>query len=968
MAKRQIFERKAPEQDYLAKLEELLKKNKGSGLYEGYDVNPRAFRLPGRVIDPSGLGQDRMKDEIKFAPYDYSTIPFSAPRLGSVGQYNFPDQEQPIQEQPIQEEQPNYNTPQGFQQVLREMTAIPVSTTQDGGILLSNGFIEYQDGTRRQATYQDVPRVVRQFNDGSVLLENGQFINASDRVGRAYRGLGGLMDILFGQQQAVTQEYGNINPIEPTPGNVNLGTDIRTKDLPQNFYFTLPFNAEVVEITQDDGTRFGDQSGHKGYGNSVLLRLPNGSMIRMSHLNDMENFSVGDIVRAFDYIGTPGQSGNTYGEHLDLEYYTPEGQISDPESFFINSMDYIDTDSIMQSREDKSTLAPEEKQWAEAQQNLLKQGVQMTLDPNSLRPQETQIQPQTPQQEYRPFQTIREAGQEVAQNVGEAVRPMSPQRQALGQAFGETAKKAGFDTNLGVGATIAQGTGEEGQRSPAMQARVSALGEQEYKYNPYRQLAGNVVERVGDVANNLFPFIPTFEEGSRSEAIAGGPTKRTGQALASEIGPERPEAIPGIRQNIKDIGQDLASKATQAINPIVARAGEGIDALKQKASNLFRKTPLMGLFQGQKQVGNETPGTTLIETAGQRSGTPAPDAFFKYGGADQYAKYLIANADQAKGGALDTSLFTPEFFQDPNRIANVFGETSQGQQATGKYKEYLGSQIKEGFNEPYRTERKQEGDEIVEYQIPIQEYFQNQYYKNLLSETPDTLKSGFSFDQFQLPTVSRSVSEFKGEAPTQTGREPIFKSGVVDLFRKAGSTMGKLAGDIFKTPAQVYQPSQQSQKFAVPEALSRVFATPSTTNLSVPTTTRTVVERIQPKAQPTLQDYLRMGKTEAQYYAETGQQSTLDEMNKARAFTAPIQETIQRANQIALSAPDVSPQLRSIQEREKTQGGVQLPSGAIATVAPATQSSQSSAQLSSPDNKSVFSSAGDWLKRLFKRT
>lgn len=960
MAKRQIFERKAPEQDYLAKLEELLKKNKGSGLYEGFDVNPRAFRIGGKVVDPSGLGQDQMRDEIKFAPYDYSTIPFSAPRLGNVGQYNFPEQEI-IQEQPTQEEQPNYNTPQGFQQVLREMTAIPVSTTADGGVLLSNGFIEYQDGTRRQATYQDVPRVVRQFNDGSVLLENGQFINASDRVGRAYRGLGGLMDILFGQQQAVTQEYGNINPIEPTVGNVNLGTDIRTRDLPQNFYFTLPFNAEVVEITQDDGTRFGDQSGHKGYGNSVLLRLPNGSMIRMAHLSDMENFSVGDMVGAFDYIGTPGQSGNTYGEHLDLEYYTPEGQISDPESFFINSMDYIDTDSIMQSREDKSTLAPEEKQWAEAQQNLLKQGVQMSLDPNSLRPQAPEQAQEQVQQEYRPFQTIREAGQEVAQNVGEAVQPMSPQRQALAQVPEQVAQKAGLQAELGLSEGIA---GED-----PMQARISALSQQPKVptqerdlFGKFRQLAGNITERVGDVLG-----IP---EGVASETIAGGATKRTNQALASEIGGERPEAIPGIRQNIKDIGQDLVGKASQAINPIVSRAGEGIDTLKQKASNLFQKISPMSLFQGQKQVGYETPGTTMIETAGQKGGTPTPDAFFKYGGADQYAKYLIANADQAKGGALDTSLFTPEFFQDPNRVANVFGETSQGKEATGKYKEYLGSQIKEGFNEPYRTERKQEGDYIVEYKIPIQEYFQNQYYKNLLSETPDTLKSGFSFDQFQLPTVSRTASEFKGEAPTQTGREPIFKSGVVDLFRKAGSTMGKLAGDVFKTPAQVYQPSQKSQKFAVPEALSRVFSAPSTANLSIPTTTKTVVERIQPKVQPTLQDYLRMGKTEAQYFAETGQQSTLDEMNRARAFTAPIQETIQRANQIALSAPDVSPQLREIQQREKAQGGIQLPSGAVATVAPATQSntSQSSAQLSSPDNKSVFSSAGDWLKRLFKRT
>ena len=45
MAKKQIFERTNQVQDYLTQLEELLKKNKGTGLYEGYDVNPRAYRL-----------------------------------------------------------------------------------------------------------------------------------------------------------------------------------------------------------------------------------------------------------------------------------------------------------------------------------------------------------------------------------------------------------------------------------------------------------------------------------------------------------------------------------------------------------------------------------------------------------------------------------------------------------------------------------------------------------------------------------------------------------------------------------------------------------------------------------------------------------------------------------------------------------------------------------------------------------
>ena len=933
MAKQQIFERKAPEQDFLAKLEELLKKNKGTGLYEGFDVNPRAFRIGGQVVDPSGLGQDQMKDTLKFAPYDYSTIPMTAPNVGSVGQFNFPEQE-PIGEMPVQEEKPNYNTAQGFQQVLREMTAIPVSTTADGGLLLSNGFIEYQDGTRRQATPQDVPQVVRQFNDGSVLLENGQFINASDRIGRAYRGLGGLMDILFGKQQAVTQEYGNINPIEPTVGNVNLGTDIRTKDLPQNFYFTLPFEAKVVSITRDDGTRFGEQSGHQGYGNSVLLQLPNGSMIRMAHLSDMENFSEGDVVTPFDYIGTPGQTGNTYGEHLDLEYYTPEGQVADPESFFINSMDYVNTDAIMQSREDKSTLAPEEREWTEAQQNLIKQGTQMSLDPNSLRQE-----PQVPQVQQP---------QEQVQSMIKPTQALSPQRMEIGENIAQTGQKYGL---------------------PELQASELISGQA----TPGEALSRNIEQA------NLTPRIDTglseiargdWEGGKRNFADTLARAKARLQRMPEEIGrtivPEV-SADNGEQERKESLGENLAGAGrsiVQYAGDKLAKAGEGIEALKDKASNLFQKTPLMGLFQGQKQVGDVTPGTTMIETTGQRGGTPTPDAFFRYGGADQYGQYLIDNAEQARGGALSTSLFKPEFYQDPNRVANVFGETSQGAEATGKYKEYLGSQIKPGFDQPYRTEQRQEGGTLYEYKIPVQEYFQNQYYQNLLAETPETLKSGFSWDQFQMPTVSRSASEYKGEVPTKTGREPIFKSGVVDLFKRTGTKVGQLAGDILKTPAPVYQPSQQSQKFEVPEALSRIFQSP-TASFALPQVQKTAISK------PTLSDYLAKGKTAAQYFAETGQQSIADSYGGAEKAAAQIKNiapytgmsTNQVANQILTGAykAGVSP-------KAVTSGPYQSSSPANANMTSAyTGQPAYQAPVVSKPQSTQSTSKDNWLQQLFKR-
>ena len=628
MAKKQIFKRKK-ERDYLAELEELLKKNKGTGLYEAFDVNTRAFRIGGRVVDPSGLGQDVMRDDIKFAPYDYSTIPMNAPNVGQVGTFSLGDLEptdqrkQPVvqpepTEQPEQPEQLNYNTAEGFRKVLSEMVAFPVSATSDGGTLYSNRTVQYPDGTSREATREDVPKIIARFDDGWAMLTNGKVVNLNNQIGRGYRGLSGLMDLLFGRQQNVNQEYGNINPIEPTKGNVNLGTDIDTTDLPQNFNFTLPFEAKVVGITYDDGTRFGSKSGHQGYGNSVLLQLPNGSMIRMAHLSDMENFSVGDIVRPFDYIGTPGQTGNATGEHLDLEYYTPEGKIAHPKEFFLDSMDYIDFKQIEDSQVGGvEKLPPEYQDWAKAQQDLISRGVKVTLDPARFQNQE-----QAPIQNIQ--QAVPQVGQrisDVAQNIAQvpqriiqAAQPMSPERQALGSIPGQFANAMDIQANLGLGAGI---RGED-----PVQTRISAISQQPKIYNPYRQLAGNVLETVGDVANNFFPGAKIFQEGARSEAIAGGPTVHTGQALANEIGGERPEEVPGIKQNLKDIGADIANRVTQTINPVVTKVGEGLDTLKQKTSNIYRKPSIMGLFQGQKQVGDITPGTSIIKTAGQGQGTP----------------------------------------------------------------------------------------------------------------------------------------------------------------------------------------------------------------------------------------------------------------------------------------------------------------------------------------------------------
>ena len=981
MAKKEVFERTNKIQDYLAQLEELLKKNKGTGLYEAYNVNPRAFRLPGRVYDPSGLGQDRMNDPVKFAPYDYSTIPFDAPTVNQVPEYQFQGAqlpEFPMPEFPMEDES-IYSAPpsvpeagmsaQEFIQELNQVLSVPVSQSKDGGIIYSDGSVRYADGTTRQVDISELPRPLFQLSNGAIMFKDGVARKMTYTLGRAFRGVSGLSDLLFGRQQDVTQPYGNYNTEFGYANDTHAGTDFRTRDLPTNFNFALPFDTKVLAKTADDGTRFGTISGHGGYGNSIYLQLPNGMILHLSHLSDMINVQPGQIISAFDYIGTPGSSGNSQGEHLDLEFLDQNLTPVSPDKFFLDAQSLINYDEIEKAQtvsdEELAKLPPEEKQLVDV----------FKLSAGSEWKPAPPVEQVTEQQPILPL-----VGQAIAQDINTA-NLTGDFDFGISEMFAgdpEAAKLAREQTIQKYSPIEAELGLSEGLFTPeAKQARISALSQQ--PKTPYeernlfgkvRQLAGNVAERFGDVLG-----IP---EGSFSETIAGGATKRTNQALASEIGGETPEQVPGIRQNIRDIGEDLNKRVVQ---PVVAKAGEGIDFLKEKASNIFQKTPLMGLFGGQKQVG-DAKGATLFEGGQTQSRAPQADAFFKYGGADQYADYLVNNAREKQGGALSTSLFTPEFYQDPNRVANVFGETSQGRQATSQYKDYLQSQIKPGFDEPFKTERRQEGDMIYEYKIPIQEYFQNQYYKDLMSNTPDVLKTGFSYDQFQMPQVSKSASEYKGDVPVKTSSSPIFKSGVVDLFKRSSQKLGQLAQPFMNEPAPVYQSSIRSGSYNIPEASQSVFQMPTAESLQIPQTSKTFISRVEPpkpRVKPSLQDYLNQGKSVAQWFAEVEGQDKLDALQKKgydpRSNKIPdeyknIQRTISDTNKIASSvSPEVAQRISEGMSKQRAEEEAAIKSGVgLKSVAPSVQS-QPSAQLSSSvkPGTSIFSSVSNWVKRLFKR-
>lgn len=75
--------------------------------------------------------------------------------------------------------------------------------------------------------------------------------------------------------------------------------------------------------------KIGDKTNY-GYGNSVVLQNKDtGEKIRMSHLSPGVNVKTGQEITGGTVIGATGQTGNTTGPHLDIEYFDSKGKLRD---------------------------------------------------------------------------------------------------------------------------------------------------------------------------------------------------------------------------------------------------------------------------------------------------------------------------------------------------------------------------------------------------------------------------------------------------------------------------------------------------------------------------------------------------------------------------------------------------------------------------------------------------------------
>lgn len=748
--------------EYLDALEKILKKNRGTRVNTLYDTDanvpdqlvtadPRVQKRQDVELDPGFIDQVQMdvtpptpRGQVAGASTQESTQDF----LQQLGEFYYSPETQQLMQDPQDQQGQVMDAEGGYLGIdnkfyyedgtVRESQdpeATPMGSAPNGtGILYSDGSIRRE---RQEGEYMSVPA---QEEYGMQSVANGMYRTNLGNVrqgkissGTPIKDFNQYLQLLSGGQlsgQDVTGQYGEYYGF---PGEAyNIGTDIGTGKLGSNqASIVLPFGAEVLEIGQWDGRNA--QSTKTPYGNSVLVRLPTGHMVRFSHLSEVGNLKEGDTVTPGTFIGKTGDTGYAFGKHLDHEMYSPEGQLISSEQFF-------------------GTLA--------SQPVLVKQlsastGMQLG---DIVENAPTQTQPN--------FSNIASTPQSQPDNI-----------------FTQTASKINEanptgDIDFGVTEMLQGKPQESGQQLAKTIEKLNPTGQ--FDLGISETLAGNpelaqekrrqTAQTVGDTVATLGQNVGLPEMGF-SEFISQIPDMFSNPVYAAEIGKQdKPQ------QNV--------------FQQALSQAGSGVSALKNVLGtideNIFKKKDLSKI--GQKNMIGEDTGGQISSNMGDMKSTPNDnrDAFFKGGGFETYKDYLNPGITSGYRGALDTNLFKSSFFENPDNVANVFGNTYLGKDATSKYKSYMGTQypILPGGDSPtikkseqylgsydgltvdgeyWRDafmkkgmdvnsgegnafqERERQNQKTWEYEDVNPIYYENQYNQSVLSSIPETLKSTFNF-------------------------------------------------------------------------------------------------------------------------------------------------------------------------------------------------------------------------------
>jgi len=540
-----------------------------------------------------------------------------------------------------------------------------------------------------QTTGQEYP--VATLPDGSVQMNTGRVVNSSETPAYPVASMadGGLLYsdgstryLPNGFMEAMFSNYQTTSEFGPREGfgldGFHSGTDIVAGD--KDLYF--PLSGKVVSITQDDGTRFGDTSEHQGYGNSVIIELANGERLHFSHLANL-GVNLDDTIMPGTYIGTEGSTGNSTGDHVDVEFYKSGSSTASPLtdfSIYTSPNDLISTEPIV-------LTPPEQPLYSQPQPTQQTQPAPTapeSTDPMFAQATMTALKPVT--------KAIGDIG-EFGANTIDAWNPTGTVETG-GKDYGMTELMRG-DPKLALqklGGTTAnaintQNVLPEAGVSEALRGNPQQLQENIAKLtNPFKDMVASARQAVGQGVENVGGFLGVPETGI-SEKIAGGPTRNTQpQAFAAES------------------NGGIASGPNQNFTPM-NQAGAGV-------SNMFSKPGLFSRpsttdISPKLALGNVAPGGQNTQMASYQPGSQPNDIrdqFFKTGMAEQFKGSMVPNAETVQGGALTTDLFTPNFYENINNVSQVFGDTALKQQAIDLFKNQFKSKFGGADYDPQEVE------------------------------------------------------------------------------------------------------------------------------------------------------------------------------------------------------------------------------------------------------------------------
>jgi len=126
----------------------------------------------------------------------------------------------------------------------------------------------------------------------------------------------------------ITQSFGTYNPIEPTPNHIagdtnfaaNAGDPVAAP--PGKWTVIKAYNQANPQGSP------GDYTDNEGWGNDVWLQDSQGNILHFLHLAGV-NAQPGQVVQGGSVVGQVGDSGNSTGANLGVEYYDSQGQLSD---------------------------------------------------------------------------------------------------------------------------------------------------------------------------------------------------------------------------------------------------------------------------------------------------------------------------------------------------------------------------------------------------------------------------------------------------------------------------------------------------------------------------------------------------------------------------------------------------------------------------------------------------------------